>query len=165
MRQFSRFLALLGFVAIAFASANPRDDAISPINNVGMMCAEGDIKCLAGNNDGKDGGVFECVNGYWKLIQDCRPSERCVGTPSPHCTWGRRRRAEPQKPAADPAVVACKEGELKCLAANDKGMDGAVFQCTNGYWKVFQDCRSYERCVSKPTPHCTWGKHANAALN
>jgi uncharacterized cupin superfamily protein len=162
MTPFNIILTLLGLAVVTFASAIPRDDAITSNDNVGMMCVEGDRKCLAANDDGKDGGVFECVGGYWKMIQDCRSFECCVSTPTPHCTWAQLRRDDTENPSTDASVAACREGELKCLAANDDAEDGGVFQCVNGYWKMFQDCRSFERCVSKPTPHCTWAK---AGLN
>ncbi|KAL6711603.1 hypothetical protein ACN47E_004537 [Coniothyrium glycines] len=51
----------------------------------------------------------------------------------------------------------CREGELKCMAKADNGMDGAVFICRKSQWDIFTDCASYEKCVDKPTPHCTWG--------
>lgn len=67
-----------------------------------------------------------------------------------------------------PAVLdvqsGCKEGQLKCLAAQDNGTDGGVFQCTKSGWKLIQDCRSYEKCVSKPTPHCTWAASAEVEV-
>ena len=53
-------------------------------------------------------------------------------------------------------ALACAEGEKKCMAARDDGRDGAAFICKNGSWDILQDCRSFERCVSNPTPHCTW---------
>jgi len=59
---------------------------------------------------------------------------------------------------AIPAPQSCKEGKVKCLATQDNGTDGGVFQCTKGYWKMIQDCRAFEKCVADPTPHCTWAK-------
>ncbi|KZM26769.1 uncharacterized protein EKO05_0000146 [Ascochyta rabiei] len=48
---------------------------------------------------------------------------------------------------------ACKEGSLKCDGGSP---GGAVFVCNDGVWIVLMACRSYENCVKKPVPHCTW---------
>jgi hypothetical protein len=159
--------ALISLISVAFASATLRDELPSPGVKTDMMCAEGLLKCLAAKDQGLDGGVFKCVNGYWSIFQDCRSYERCVSSPSPHCTWAPLRRKDTKnddKLGEDPEM-ACKEGELQCLAANDKGLDGGVFKCTNGYWSMFQDCRSFERCVTSPSPHCTWAKQVGTNIN
>jgi hypothetical protein len=41
--------------------------------------------------------------------------------------------------------LACKEGELKCLAANDQGKDGGVFKCVNGMWDMFRTVETTRR--------------------
>jgi hypothetical protein len=135
-----------------------------------MACSNGEIRCLAANDQGKEGGVFKCVDGYWDLLIACRSYEKCVSSPSPHCTWAKLRRdifkdkneveaeVEGEGDGQVATPLACKEGELKCLAANDQGKDGGVFKCVNGMWDMFQDCRDYEKCVRTPTPHCTWAK-------
>ncbi|KAH7064224.1 hypothetical protein BKA63DRAFT_572141 [Paraphoma chrysanthemicola] len=111
MKLFNLILALLGFTVMVFASGIPRDDTVTSADNIGMMCAEGERKCLAANDDGKDGGVSECVNGYWKMIQDCRSYERCVDKPAPHCTWAQLRRDTGEPASADASAAACREGE------------------------------------------------------
>jgi hypothetical protein len=152
--------ALFSLISIAFASAIPQGESPSLDVTTGVMCAEGMLKCSATHNQGLDGGVFKCVNGYWSMFQDCRSHERCVSSPSPHCTSAQLRRNDfkNEDKLSEDAEMACKEGVLKCLAANDQGLDGGVFQCVNGYWSMFQDCRSFERCVTSPHPHCTWAK-------
>lgn len=55
--------------------------------NIGMACTEHELKCLAAKDNGKGGGVFECLNGAWKLRVQCSDSERCVGGVVPHCQW------------------------------------------------------------------------------
>lgn len=54
---------------------------------------------------------------------------------------------------------ACKEGELKCGAAQDDGTDGGIFKCTNGYWKMWVDCSKSEKCFMTPVPHCRWDRN------
>jgi hypothetical protein len=76
-------LILLSLLASALASAIPRSD------NLPTTCAEGTLKCLAANDNGKAGGVFKCVGGYWDEIQACSLSEHCVSSPVPHCEWAR----------------------------------------------------------------------------
>ncbi|OAK93983.1 hypothetical protein IQ06DRAFT_340789 [Phaeosphaeriaceae sp. SRC1lsM3a] len=43
--------------------------------NIGMACTEHELKCLAAKDNGKGGGVFECLNGAWKLRVQCSDSE------------------------------------------------------------------------------------------
>jgi hypothetical protein len=84
------FFAVLGFLSLTFASAIPRDEATTPDTPSGQACKEGELKCLAASDDGKDGGVFRCTDGMWAMFQDCRSYERCVTSPTPHCTWAKQ---------------------------------------------------------------------------
>ena len=68
----------------------------------------------------------------------------------------RSREEAPGQDEGSTATVTTKEGTKKCITAQDNGLDGAVFIYYNGHWDVIQTCRSFERCVNKPTPHCTW---------
>jgi len=90
MKLVTYIFALLGLVSIALTSTIPRDEVTSAADGGGMACKEGELICAAANDAGKDGGVFQCTNGYWKLIQDCRSFERCIKDPTPHCTWAKK---------------------------------------------------------------------------
>lgn len=52
-----------------------------------MMCAEGIVQCMGADDKGYDGGVFQCVKSFWRLIANCRSNERCIKDPIPHCAW------------------------------------------------------------------------------
>jgi hypothetical protein len=82
------FIAVLGFTSLTIAQA--MKSATPDVPGNGQACKEGELKCLAANNDGKDGGVFRCTDGLWQMFQDCRSFERCVTDPTPHCTWAKR---------------------------------------------------------------------------
>jgi hypothetical protein len=45
---------------------------------------------------------------------------------------------------------------LSCTENNRKCESNAVFMCRAGAWEAIAACRSYERCVGSPSPHCTW---------
>lgn len=78
-------ILLMSFTTTALSSPlNPPAASL----NIPTACNEGQIKCLAANDNGKGGGIFECVNGYWKLIVQCRDSEKCVERDGRgHCQW------------------------------------------------------------------------------
>jgi hypothetical protein len=81
MNTLHLILIPLSLLASTLASAIPRSD------NLPTACAERTLKCLAANDNGKAGGVFKCVDGYWDEIQACSSSEHCVSSPVPHCEW------------------------------------------------------------------------------
>jgi hypothetical protein len=45
---------------------------------------------------------------------------------------------------------------LSSTENNRKCESNAVFMCHAGAWEIIAACRSYERCVGSPSPHCTW---------
>ncbi|KNG48043.1 hypothetical protein TW65_04948 [Stemphylium lycopersici] len=166
MKLITSIIILLGLIATALCTAVPRTvlPDCTKVNNGTITCASGNI---FGNS------IFECVDLHWNYIEMCNdPYTHCIDGACVSTSSNQDRNNNnnidddddddddlpPVFPHEDATTAAakCKENELKCLAQNGQGKDGAVYKCTNGFWKMIQDCSSYERCVSKPAPHCAW---------
>ena len=162
MNFFTFIIALLGLTATAVCTAVPR--AVLPdctdVNNGTVTCASGNVF---------DNAIFKCVDLEWNYVEMCSdPYTRCldgacVSTSSTQDldhnvnNDDKHYNLPPVLPRENSIAAAqFKENELKCMAQNGQGKDGAVYKCTNGFWKIIQDCPSLERCVSKPVPHCAW---------
>jgi hypothetical protein len=120
--------------------------ACTPIST---SCEEGKTQCATLHSHGYE-SINICQNGKWEIQDSCACNDD--GSALPRCSAPPPGAAEVQAMAR-----ACKKGELKCLAADQNGMDGALFRCNeNGMWRIVQDCSKYERCVNEPFPHCKW---------
>lgn len=89
-----------------------------------------------------------CRNGKWEIDRECACGE----------VHGEVKCVRPKLIAAGGGEGGgCRVGELKCLAENSQGRDGAVYRCSEqGMWRMVMDCKGWERCLEKPVPHCTW---------
>lgn len=65
MKLLNCILTVLGIIALARASTiPPPDHKLTPSQQVGMSSSNGEVRRLAANDQGIEGGVFECVDGY-----------------------------------------------------------------------------------------------------
>ena len=111
-------------------------------------CIDATLQCATLRSHGYQ-GVLVCRSGKWDLRGECDCSD---DQREPQCITPQMSSVE-----ANVLAKACRRGQLVCMAADSHGKDGAVFRCNEqGRWRVVQDCRSYERCVERPVPHCTW---------
>lgn len=113
-------------------------------------CAEGETKCVTTS---PSTGIQVCKKGNWEIQQSCHCTTTTTkdGKAIPQCVSLKRN------DVPSPVAEGCSEGEVKCLAVDENGRDGAVYKCNGiGRWDIIQDCSQYEKCVMEPWAHCTW---------
>ncbi|MBO4349405.1 MAG: hypothetical protein J6A01_00465 [Proteobacteria bacterium] len=84
----------------------------------------------------EDNNVYKCVDGFWKLEEECIKDAVCIemSNTSAFCDMGPTTGVLPPQ--------ECEPNEMKCE-------DNMVMKCIDGMWEKSQACNSDEKCILK----------------